>query len=71
MSGDSSGDTQSSSDQVTGSVANSLEGGLPPVGLGPNGVVVIPGFLRAKAPVAAAPINAGQLSAFGNLALSD
>ena len=30
MSGDSSGDTQSSSDQVTGSVANSLEGGPPP-----------------------------------------
>jgi hypothetical protein len=34
-----------------------------------NGVVVIPGFLLAKAPVAAAPINASQQSAFGNLAL--
>ena len=52
-----------------GQGTNSLEGGPPPLGLGPNGVVVIPGFLRAKGPVAAAPINAGQPSAFGNLAL--
>jgi hypothetical protein len=65
---DSSSDTQSSSGRVTGSVANSQEGGPAPVGLGPHGAVVFPGFLRAKAPVAAAPINAGQLSAFGNLA---